>query len=115
MGNNGLVICVHICLCEYYKLKGCLKKECCKQCRHVKFKSTMTKWPVQKYTHAEQHKNTQNKIVFITELYILVYVSVEGCPKPDFGGRLCWQENVGETCVFCDHPNSQLNLTEVIQ
>ena len=25
-------------------------KECCKQCRHVKFKGTPTKWPVQKQT-----------------------------------------------------------------
>ena len=24
-----------------------LKKECCKQCRYVKFNGTMTKWPVQ--------------------------------------------------------------------
>ena len=26
-----------------YKLKRCLKKECCKQCRQVKFMGTMTK------------------------------------------------------------------------
>jgi len=26
-----------------YKLKRCSKKECCKQCRHAKFKGTMTK------------------------------------------------------------------------
>jgi len=33
-----------------YKIKRCLKKECCKQCRHVKFKGTMTKWPNQMFT-----------------------------------------------------------------
>ena len=33
-----------------YKLKRCSNKECCKQCRYVKFKGTMTKWPVQKKT-----------------------------------------------------------------
>ena len=35
-----------------YNLKRCSKKEC-KQCRYVKFKGTMTKWPVQR-------TNTQN-------------------------------------------------------
>ena len=115
MGNNGLVICVHICLCEYYKLKRCLKKECCKQCRHVKFKGTMTKWPVQKiYTRRTAQKHAEQNRVHNRTLLTRI-CSVPGCPKPDFGGRLCWQENVGETCVFCDHPNSQLNLTEVIQ
>ena len=29
------------CKCKY-KLKRCSKKECCKQCRYVKFKGTMT-------------------------------------------------------------------------
>ena len=42
-----------------YKLKRCSPKECCKQCRHVKFNSTMTKWPVHG-KHTEQHKHTQN-------------------------------------------------------
>ena len=32
------------------------KKECCKQCRHAKFKGTMANWPVHKKTHTEQHK-----------------------------------------------------------
>ena len=32
-------------------MKRCLRKECCKQYRYVKFKGTMTKWPVQKPTH----------------------------------------------------------------
>jgi len=30
-----------------YKLKRCSNKECCKQCRYVMFKGTVTKWPVQ--------------------------------------------------------------------
>jgi len=33
-----------------YELKRCSKKECCKQCRHVKSNNTMTKRPVQKQT-----------------------------------------------------------------
>jgi len=33
---------------QKYKLKRCSNKECCKQCRYVMFKGTMTKWPVQK-------------------------------------------------------------------
>ena len=38
------------------------KKECCKQCRHVRFKGTMTKWPVQKHTHrlAQKHVEYQD-------------------------------------------------------
>jgi len=36
-----------------------LKKECCKQSRHVKFMGTMTKWPVQKQT-PKTEQNTQN-------------------------------------------------------
>jgi len=32
-------------------LKGCSKKECRKQCRHVKFKSILSKWPIQTQTH----------------------------------------------------------------
>ena len=39
-----------------YKLKRSLKKEYCKQCRLVKFKETMTKWPV----HKQTHRTTQN-------------------------------------------------------
>jgi len=33
-----------------YKLKRCSNKECCKQCRYVMFKGTMTNWPVKKLT-----------------------------------------------------------------
>ena len=36
-------------MCQY-RLKRCSKKDCCKQCRYVKFNGTMTKWPVQKPT-----------------------------------------------------------------
>ena len=40
------------------KSKKCSRKECCKQCRSVKFMGTMTIWPVQK--HIEHHKNTKH-------------------------------------------------------
>jgi len=53
-----------------YKLKRCSKKECCKQCRYVKFKGTVTKWPVQKPTqdmsvrlYKNQHTERQLKHV----------------------------------------------------
>jgi len=46
---------------EYYKLKRCSKKECCKQSRCVKFKVTMTKWPVQKPTHSTTQKHVEHK------------------------------------------------------
>ena len=35
----------------------CSKKECCKQFRYVKFKGTMTKWPVQTPTHRTTQKH----------------------------------------------------------
>ena len=41
-------------------MKRCSKKECCKQCRYVKFKGTMTKWPVQKPTHRTTQKHVQH-------------------------------------------------------
>jgi len=48
-----------------YKLKRYSNKECCKQCIYVKFKGTMTKWPVQKLTHITTQKHVQHvKLVF---------------------------------------------------
>jgi len=38
-----------------------LKKECCKQCRYVKFKGTMTKWPIQKQTHRTTQKHVEHQ------------------------------------------------------
>ena len=38
------------------KLKRCSNKECCKQCRYVMFKGTMTQWPVQKLTQGTTQK-----------------------------------------------------------
>jgi len=46
-----------------YKLKKCSKKECCKQCRYVKFKGTMTQWPVQKQTHRTTQKHVEHQDV----------------------------------------------------
>ena len=39
-----------IVFCVQYELKRCSNKECCKQCRYVMFKGTMTKWPMFKGT-----------------------------------------------------------------
>ena len=36
------------------------KKECCKQCRHVKFKGTVSKWTVQKPTNRTTQKQVEN-------------------------------------------------------
>jgi len=47
--------------CLIYKFKRCSKKECCKQCRYVKFKGSMTKWPVQKQTHRSTHKHIEHQ------------------------------------------------------
>jgi len=43
-----------------YKLKRCSNKECCKQCRYVMFKGTMTKWPVQKLAQGTTQKLLQH-------------------------------------------------------
>jgi len=43
-----------------YKLKRCSNKECCKQCRYVIFKGTMTKLPVQTLTHRTTQKLLQH-------------------------------------------------------
>ena len=43
-----------------YKLMRCSNKEWCKQCRYVKFKGTMAKWPVQKLTHRTTQKHVQH-------------------------------------------------------
>jgi len=48
---------VHI---KSYKLKRCTNKECCIQCRHVMFKGTMTKWPVQKLAQGTTQKLLQH-------------------------------------------------------
>ena len=53
------------------KLKRCPKKECCKQYRHVKFKGTMTKWPVQKHTHTHAHTHTHTSIQTVASIYPL--------------------------------------------
>jgi len=51
---------------SYYKWKRCSKKECCKQCRYVKFKDTMTKWPVEK----PKHRTTQKRVEHQDATYI---------------------------------------------
>jgi len=43
-----------------YTLKRCSNKECCKQCRYVNFKGTITKWPVHKLTHRTTQKHVQH-------------------------------------------------------
>ena len=50
----------------------------CKQCRHVRFIATLTKWPVQNQTHRttqkhEEHQDApdiQNKLYFIVVIFI---------------------------------------------
>ena len=49
--------------CWYYKLKRCSNKECCKQCRYVMYKGTVTKRPVQKLTQ----RTTQNSYNIMTQ------------------------------------------------
>jgi len=39
---------------------NCSQKECCKQCMYVKFKGTMTKWPVKELAHRTTQKHEQH-------------------------------------------------------
>ena len=67
-----------------YQLKRCLKKECCKQCRHAKFKGTITKWPVHRQTHRTDiqifliKKTVRKQILFLTGIYMYSVNSVYG-------------------------------------
>ena len=45
-------------------------KECCKQCRHDKFKGTMTKWSVHKETiRTQKHIEHQDATVFLQPFF----------------------------------------------
>ena len=57
------------------KAKRCSKKECCKQCRYVMFKGTMTKWPVQKPTHrtTQNTQNTKKQQTFRKKLFFVFF------------------------------------------
>jgi len=46
---------------KLYKLKRCSKKECLQQCRHVKFKGTMTILSQQKQTHRTAQKHAEHQ------------------------------------------------------
>ena len=47
------------------------KEECCKHCRHVTFRGTMTTRPVQKLTHKTTQKDASDIIfVVLKELYM---------------------------------------------
>jgi len=48
------------------------KKECCKQCTYVKFKGTMTKWPVK-----NQHTNGLQTLNSINPSYMVNVVVIE--------------------------------------
>jgi len=54
-----------------FKLKRCSTKECCKQCRYVKFEGTMTNWPAQKPT--QQHVEHQDATGIQKKNYFCVF------------------------------------------
>jgi len=55
-------------------LKRCSNIECCKQCRYVMFKGTMTKWPVQKLAQGTTQKVLQHHdATDIWKTYIFVF------------------------------------------
>jgi len=52
------------------------KQRCCKQCRYVMFKGTMTKWPVQKLAQGTTK---------ISDSYIIIGATSESC-------EYCWKK-----------------------
>ena len=56
-----------------YKLKRRSKGECCKPCRHVKFKSTMTKCPVHRKTHSTIQKHVEHQDATDIQNYVCVF------------------------------------------
>ena len=75
MGDVVMILNVPIQIEEMFKQRN----QCCKQCRYVKFKGTMTKWPVQKLTH---RKN------YALDLPKNVTVNIKGC------GLLLWPHDL---------------------
>ena len=97
-------------------MKRCSKKECCKQCKHVKSKGTVTNWPVQKPTnrtlqkHVEHHDATDIwfrknffcvfGIFFFSFLFIIFQVDVAQVAQPVVNtATVCWSLNVSD-CVL---------------
>jgi len=82
-----------------YSLKRCSKTECCKQCRHVKLRGTMTKWPVHRkrqrttQIHVEHQDATHIKeTIFLCFKYIFVTTSL--CSHILFGPQGSWSVHV---------------------
>ena len=67
----------HVCTLLLYTLNWCSKKYCCKQCKHVKFKGTMTKWPVQKESLRTAQKHAEHQAA--TNIYVLRFYSDFSC------------------------------------
>jgi len=76
-------------LTEYYKLKRCSKKECCKQCRHVKFKGTMTERPVQKLTHIKTHRTPRRNRHLEKNIACLISLHLHRCVLVEHA-CVCW-------------------------
>ena len=55
-------------------MKRCSKNECCKQCRQVKFKGTMTKWPVQKPIHRTTQTHVEHQDATDIQKKTLIFI-----------------------------------------
>ena len=55
-GETVLILISNTC-----KLNRFSRKECCKQCRHVRFKGTLTKWHVKNKRTEQHHKHTEHQ------------------------------------------------------
>jgi len=91
------------------------KEKCCKRCRHVKFKGTMKKWPVQKQTYKTAQKHTehqnatiiQNKVCVCLFQIFLLHLKIEFCSCDGCVNGLALFSTIDEQlqlnlgCYFC--------------
>jgi len=113
-------------------IKSCSKKECCKQCRHVKFKGTMTKWPVQKQTHITAQKQAESQCFYFYFLFMIFgrflqemlsyrlgtvnyfhwgFKPVLSYSKPHTFSTLFWEEN---KCAFTHSNQASYTMNRTI-
>ena len=73
--NKTCLITIITVRCLYYNLKRCSKKECCKQCGHVKLKGTMTKY-TEKHVEHQDATDIQKKTFLFLSIRIFYFIFI---------------------------------------
>ena len=98
----------------WYKLKKYSNKECCKQCRYVMFKDTMTKWRVQKLIQETTQKLLQHHdVTDIQKNYIFVFSDFYFLFIDNFlneFSKKCWVTALVRSMTFIGSLNHFLNI-----